>query len=59
MADGIHIYSIDGHILVNGTTDEVRVFDMVGRNVRNEALPAGVYMVKIGNHPARKVVVIR
>ncbi len=57
--DGIHIYSIDGHILVNGTIDEVRIFDIVGRNIRNEALPAGVYMVKIGNHPARKVVVIR
>lgn len=58
-ADGISIYSEGGRIMVEGTTDEVRVFDMVGRNVRNEALPAGVYMVRIGNYPARKVVVIR
>lgn len=59
MTDDINVYSYEGHIVVEGTTDEVRVFDMVGRNIRNEALPAGVYMVKIGNHPTRKVVVIR
>lgn len=58
-ADGIGFYSVNGHIVANGTTDEVRIFDMFGRSIRNEALPAGVYMVKIGNHPARKVVVIR
>lgn len=57
--DGISIYSEGGHIVVEGTTDVVRVFDMVGRSVYNEALPAGVYMVKVGNYPARKVVVIR
>jgi hypothetical protein len=45
--------------VVNGTTDEVRVFDMVGRIIRNEALPAGVYMVKVGDRPARKMVVIK
>lgn len=58
-ADGICIYSESGRIVVNGTTDEVRIFDMTGRNIHNEALTAGVYMVKVGNHPARKVVVIR
>ena len=57
--DGISIYSEGGRIVVNGTTDEVRVFDMTGRSIRNETLPAGVYMVKIGNYPARKMVVIR
>lgn len=57
--DGIHIYSANGRIIVEGTTEEVRVFDMVGRKVRNEALPAGVYMVKIGARSARKVVVMR
>lgn len=57
--DGISIYSEGGRIVVNGTTDEVRVFDMTGRSIRNETLPAGVYMVKIGNYPVRKMVVIR
>lgn len=55
--DNVNIYSHHGRIMVEGMTDEVRVYDMVGHCVRNEALPAGVYMVKIGNHPARKVVV--
>lgn len=58
-ANDINVYSFGGRIVVVGTTDEVRVFDMTGRSVRNEALPAGVYMVKIGERPARKVVVMR
>lgn len=58
-SEGIRIYGEGDHIVVEGTTDEVRVYDMVGRSVRNEALRAGVYMVKVGNRPARKVVVIR
>lgn len=57
--DELNIYSRNGHIVVEGTTDEVRVFDMTGRNVRNEALSAGVYMVKVGERPARKVVVMK
>lgn len=58
-ASDITIYSRDGQIIVEGTFDEVQLFDIVGRNIRNETLPAGVYIIKIGNHPARKVVVIR
>lgn len=57
--DELNIYSRNGHIVVEGTTDEVRVFDMTGRSVRNEALSAGVYMVKVGERPARKVVVMK
>lgn len=57
--DIIKIFSQGGRIIVEGTAAEVHVFDMIGRSVRNESLPAGVYMVKIGNHPARKVVVIK
>lgn len=53
------IYLMGNQIMVDGTTDEVRVFDIVGRSVRNEALPNGVYMVKIGARPARKVVVMK
>ena len=55
----IRIYSTNGRIIAEGTTDEVLVFDIVGRNVRNEALPAGLYTVKVGERSARKVVVIR
>lgn len=58
-AAGIRIYIEAGRIVVEGTTDEVNVYDMKGRNIRNDNLPAGVYMVKVGNLPARKVVVMR
>ena len=58
-ADDIRIYNEGGHIVVKGTTDEVQIFDITGRNVLNEELTAGVYIVKIGNHFARKVVVVR
>ena len=64
--DGIRVYSIDGRIVVEGTTDDVRVYDRMGREVfhathadRTSALPGGVYLVKIGTMPAKKVVVIR
>lgn len=55
----IDVHSSNGRIVVEGTTDKVRVFDMTGRSVRNEELPTGVYMIKIGGRPARKVVVMR
>ena len=59
-ADGIRIYAADGCIVVEGTDGEaVTVYDMTGRNVCNDDLPNGIYMVKVGNHLARKVVVIR
>ena len=48
-----------GRVVADGTLDKVLVYDMVGRNVRNEALPAGMYIVKVGNHYARKVVMIQ
>ena len=49
-----------GRIVVEGTEDEaVHIFDITGRSIRNEALPTGVYMVKIGNRPVRKVVVMK
>ena len=55
----IRVYSRDGRIIVEGSTDKILVFDMAGRHLRNESLPTGVYLVKIGNHSARKVMVIR
>ena len=52
--------------MVEGADGEtVHIFDMMGREIQafkhssNQALPTGVYMVKVGNHPARKVAVIR
>ncbi|MCR4658889.1 MAG: leucine-rich repeat protein [Bacteroidales bacterium] len=59
-ANDFNVYSYEGRIVVEGAGEErVSVFDMVGREVRNEALPAGVYLVKVGTLPARKVAVVR
>lgn len=52
------IHSHNGRIVVDGTTDEVHVYDIMGRRVHNQALPTGVYMVRIGERSnTRKVVV--
>ncbi len=65
---GILISVVNGHIVVEGADGEtVAIYDVMGRNVigrvngtpRNFNLPTGVYMVKVGTHPARKVVVVR
>ena len=57
--ESINIYTLGGRIVVEGAEGEtVRIFDITGRSVRNNSLPAGVYLVKIGDRPARKVVVI-
>lgn len=56
----IKVYAIDGRIVVEGRENRpVWVLDMYGRVVDNGRLPSGVYLVKVGNHPARKVVVVR
>lgn len=58
--DAIRVWADCGHIKVEGADGQaVRIFDMEGRMVTNGNLPTGVYMVKIGNHAAKKVVVIR
>lgn len=59
-ANTISIYTLGGRIVVEGAEGEtVRIFDITGRSIRNEALHTGVYIVKVGNRPARKVVVIK
>ena len=58
-ADGIRIYSAEGRIVVEGATEEVHVFDMMGRSVCNNAIATGVYLVKVGEYPAHKVMVVR
>lgn len=56
--DDVTVTVHDGRVVVLGAEGvEVRVYDMMGRQMRNEALPAGVYVVKIGYLPARKVIV--
>lgn len=67
MAPNANVYSCNGHIIVEGADDVVSVFDITGRLIAcsmekdlNITVPrSGVYMVKVGNYPARKVVVIR
>ena len=57
---GYRLWVIDGRIIVEGAEGEpIRIYDITGRSVRNGNLPAGVFLVKVGNCPARKVVVIR
>ena len=54
----VTVWTQDGRIVVAGADGmEVCVYDMLGRHVRNEALPNGVYMVRVGTLPAKKVIV--
>ena len=56
----VRVYVADGKIVVEGAEGEmVRVFNVIGQPVDGASLPAGVYMVKVGDRPARKVVVVR
>lgn len=50
----------DGKIIVEGANGEsVFIYDTEGRLVSNNMLQTGTYFVKVGNHPARKVILIR
>lgn len=58
--DGIRVWTENGQIKVEGADGLIlHVFDMEGRQITNNNIPTGVYLVKIGSYPARKVVVIR
>ena len=58
--ENINIYTLGGRIVVEGAEGEaVRIYDITGRSVRNEVLHTGVYIVKVGDRPARKVVVMK
>lgn len=53
------VYTLGDRIVVEGAEGEtVHIFDILGRSVRNDAIPTGIYLVKVGNHPARKVIVV-
>ena len=66
-ATEIKIYTTGGRIVVQGAEGvEARVYDLTGREVvrpnqngETPVLPSGVYLVKVGTLPARKVVVMR
>ena len=76
-ASNIKVYDADGRIVVEGTTDEVRVYDMMGRMITHSSgltatspnlgeeqmvfnVPtSGVYLIKVGILPAKKVVVMK
>ena len=53
-----NVYVRDGRIVVDGADGEtVRVYNMMGRQVASRDLTNGVYLVKVGDSAARKVVV--
>ena len=52
------IRNLNGEIIVNGCDNcEVKVYDIEGRLVNNSNLTSGVYVVKVGNYPAQKIVI--
>lgn len=54
----IKVYSLGGRIVVDGADGEdVRVFDMMGREVINSQLPTGIYLIRVGGRPINKVIV--
>ena len=56
----ISIKSVNGTIVVEGCDDcPVSIFNIEGRRVGNQGLSTGVYLVKVGNYPTRKIVVTR
>lgn len=69
-ANSATVYSTDGKIVVRGAADgDVLVYDVNGRLVCSELrvadgcefrmAAAGVYLVKVGNAPAKRVIVVR
>ena len=60
-SDNIKVYVRNGRIVIDGADNEtVHVYDMMGRimNTGQQTLPTGVYIVRIGARPAKKVVVL-
>lgn len=71
----IKVYSFNGRIVVEGADgEEIRIYDIMGRQISTNHSPlphrlatvqaeqplnTGIYLVSIGNRPARKVLVIR
>ena len=57
-AGNVRVFANGNNIVVEGADGmRVDVFSVDGRRVNNGNLPKGVYLVKVGNLPVRKVVV--
>jgi hypothetical protein len=51
---------LNGEIIVEGCENcELKVYDIEGRLVNNSNLTSGVYVVKVGNYPAQKIVITK
>ncbi len=68
VVDGIEEFDVEsitvkvqnGNIVVEGCDGcNVSVFNMEGRQVGDRGLATGIYLVKVGDHPAKKVFVTR
>ena len=58
--EDVTIKSLNGNIIVEGCENcAVSIFTMEGRRVGDRGLAPGVYVVKVGDRPARKVIVTR
>ncbi|MCR5550317.1 MAG: hypothetical protein K6F40_05210, partial [Bacteroidales bacterium] len=58
--EDIIVKGLNGNIMVEGCDGcAVSIFNMEGRRVGDRGLAPGVYVVKVGDRPARKVVVTR
>ncbi len=72
--NGPKVYIEDGKIVVTGAEgEEVCLYDLMGRRIatrqgtgvhggtplRFDVPAAGAYLVRIGNHPARRIVIVR
>ena len=57
----VNIYATGGRIVVEGADGErVQVFNMKGQQVlAAESLPAGIYLVRVGNRQTRKIMVCK
>ena len=56
--EDVTIKVLNGNIIVEGCEDcAVSIFNMEGRRVGDRGLAPGVYVVKVGDRPARKVIV--
>lgn len=56
----VRMYAENGRIMVVGADGkDVQVYDMMGRRVQNSALPAGVYVVRVGDDIVRRIVVVK
>lgn len=57
--DAVKIYVRNGCITVDNTQLPILIYDIMGRRVEPRNQRPGVYIVKVGNRPARKLVIMQ